>query len=81
VVHIKWTTADLSDRSGAFEIWKNGAKVYSVNGIHTLPNVAQNNTAISIMNYRQTWTRTTTHYIDQVRVGSSHAVVDPLVVH
>jgi hypothetical protein len=80
VVHIKWTTADLSDRSGAFEIWKNGAKVYSVNGIHTLPNVVENNTAIEIMNYRQTWTRTTTHYIDQVRVGSNYGAVDPSVI-
>jgi hypothetical protein len=72
VVHVKWA----SDTTGTFEIWKNGVKVLALNNVRTLCSGASGFVTI-IMNYRQAWTRPTTHLIGDLRVGSSYSAVEP----
>ena len=71
VVHVKWTASG----SGIFDVYKNGARVYSLIGVRTLPSVA--GTYQELMNYHAPTQNTIIEYAGGLAVGPSYASVDP----
>ncbi len=70
-VHVKWTASG----SGIFDVYKNGARVYSLIGVRTLPSVA--GTYQELMNYHAPTQNTIIEYAGGLAVGPSYASVDP----